>query len=209
VGAAYRPATMTITSLRILAASWNVNGKPCKEDLTPWLKVPDEYRTSPPTLLRGAAASPSSLTVRARGTEGCTHPDLQPDLYAIGLQEEDLRPEAYLQIDEERLNGWRAGIENVLLAEGDYVEVRRACRSNGARGTRARDSAVNRRLRGPSSARALQVACCQLVGLVIFVYCTRQLAPHISDVDTAMVGCGYAGVMGNKARARARAHDPQ
>jgi len=61
----------------------------------------------------------------------CSNPDLQPDIYAIGLQEEDLRPEAYLQIDEERLNGWRAGIENVLLAEGDYVEVRFACLPNG------------------------------------------------------------------------------
>jgi len=67
---------------------------------------------------------------------------------------------------------------------------------------RVRKRAADRRLCRPLSARTVQVACCQLVGLVILVYCTRQLAPHISDVDTAMVGCGYAGVMGNKARAR-------
>ena len=38
--------------------------------------------------------------------------------------------------------------------------------------------------------------------MVIIVYSTRQLCAHISDVDTAMVGCGYAGVMGNKVGGR-------
>ena len=45
-------------------------------------------------------------------------------MVVVGLQEEDLRPEAYLTIDEGRINGWRGGIEAVLASSGDYVEVR-------------------------------------------------------------------------------------
>ena len=67
---------------------------------------------------RSSVVRCTALSCRSR-TAGAA-----PDLITVGLQEEDLRPEAYLHIDENRLNGWRTGIEAVLASTDDYVEVR-------------------------------------------------------------------------------------
>jgi hypothetical protein len=209
------PTAMAISQLRIQCGTWNVNGKPCKEDLSPWLRVPAEDGTVRKHDVLQALGGSRTHT-RSTGPS--------PDLVVVGLQEEDLRPEAYLHIDESRLNGWRAGIESVLTAMGDYVEVRKPL---AQRPVSIRAYAPRRALRPVHACTpntpiraypcahcavahlsrigrmSAQVACCQLVGMVILVYSTRLLCAHISDVDTAMVGCGYGGVMGNKVRSDA------
>lgn len=44
----------------------------------------------------------------------------------------------------------------------------------------------------------LQIARCQLVGMLVLIYATPEFTAQVTDIETAMVGCGYTGLMGNK-----------
>lgn len=141
-------------------ASWNVNGKLCKDDLSAWLTPTDQTGTLVSPRCEFGWASP--LTPIAISTT------VRPDLYVLGFQEFDLTKESFVQNDPKRLKDWEDKIERTLASCGNYEKV----------------------------------AASHLVGMLIIVYATPEIRDQISELDTAMVGCGYVGIMGNKVCSR-------
>ncbi|KAF9224893.1 DNase I-like protein [Gyrodon lividus] len=168
--------------LKIRLGSFNVNGKPPSQDLSPWLRrfamqSQDKAGWTSPLKLSSVELSSDPLHQELDESDSpVSTTDIQvfgdPDLFVLGFQELDLSTEALLYATSTlKEEAWVTSIFAALGEKGVLYE---------------------------------KLASRQLVGMLLVVIVKKALVPCFSDVRLCDAGAGIMGFMGNKGAAAIR-----
>ncbi|KAF8843428.1 DNase I-like protein [Paxillus ammoniavirescens] len=168
--------------LKIRIGSFNVNGKPPSQDLSPWLRSSVSQSQEKAAWISPLKLSPVELSSDPLHQEigkndtpvgAAEARDIgDPDLFVLGFQELDLSTEALLYATStSKEDVWVTAIFAALGEKGVLYE---------------------------------KLASRQLVGMLLVVIVRKALVPCFSDVRLCDAGAGIMGFMGNKGAAAIR-----
>lgn len=104
-----------LNTITVHTGTWNLNGKVCNEDLTPWLIPAGGNFIFLFFLDFINLIQFHNLYWKKKGEK--------PDIYVLGFQEFDLSRESFVRVDEERLNKWLKLILDTISPLGKYSLV--------------------------------------------------------------------------------------